>query len=31
VVFSVPHENHIDIWRVLHTRRDLAGAIQGDD
>lgn len=31
VIFCTPHENHIDIWRVLHTRRDRPGAIQSDD
>jgi len=31
VIFSIPHENHIDIWRVLHARRDLPGAIRSDD
>jgi toxin ParE1/3/4 len=31
VIFYVPHDDHIDIWRVLHTRRDLPGAINSDD
>jgi toxin ParE1/3/4 len=30
-IFYVTHVDHIDIWRVLHTRRDLPGAIQTDD
>ena len=28
VIFYLPYDDHIDIWRVLHTRRDLPGAFQ---
>ena len=31
VIFYVPREGRLDIWRVLHTRRDLPGAFQSDD
>jgi toxin ParE1/3/4 len=31
VIFYVPHENRIDILRVLHTRRHLPAAFQSDD
>ncbi len=26
LVFYVAHDSHVDIWRVLHTRRDIPGA-----
>ncbi len=31
VIFYVPLGDRIDIWRVLHTRRDLPGAFARDD
>ncbi len=31
VIFYVPFGDRIDIWRVLHTRRDLPGAFPRDD
>ena len=31
VIFYVPHDDQVDIWRALHTRRHLPGAIQTDD
>jgi toxin ParE1/3/4 len=31
VIFYVPVGNRIDIWRVLHTRRDIPGTFTADD
>jgi plasmid stabilization system protein ParE len=31
VTFYVPLGDRIDIWRVLHTRRDLPGTFARDD
>lgn len=31
VIFYVPLGDGIDIWRLLHTRRDIPGAFDGDD
>lgn len=31
VIFYVPSGGSIDIWRVLHTRRDVPGAFDRDD
>ena len=31
VIFYVPLGKHIDIWRVLHTRRDVPGTFVADD
>jgi toxin ParE1/3/4 len=30
-VFYVEHASHVDVWRVLHGRRDLAAWLQQDD
>ena len=30
-IFYVPLGDRIDIWRVLHTRRDIPGTFAGDD
>jgi toxin ParE1/3/4 len=30
-VFYVEHATRIDVWRVLHGRRDIAGWLQQDD
>jgi toxin ParE1/3/4 len=27
LVFYVEHTDHIDVWRLLHTRRDIPGAL----
>jgi toxin ParE1/3/4 len=31
VIFYVPLGNRIDIWRVLHTRRDIPGTFAAND
>jgi toxin ParE1/3/4 len=28
LVFYVEHDKHIDVWRILHGRRDIAASIQ---
>jgi toxin ParE1/3/4 len=28
VVFYIEHDDHIDVWRVLHTRRDIPALMQ---
>jgi toxin ParE1/3/4 len=30
LVFYIESESHIDVWRVLHTRRDVAAALADD-
>ena len=29
LIFYITHSDHIDVWRVLHGARDIAGAIAG--
>ena len=31
LVFYVEHESHIDVWRVLHGKRDIPNWLQDDD
>ena len=31
LIFYVDSQRHIDVWRVLHTRRDLAAALADND
>ena len=31
VIFYVPRDEHIDVWRVLHGRRDIPGAFRDDE
>lgn len=31
MVFYVEQDDHIDVWRVLHGRRDLPAWLRGDD
>ncbi len=31
VISYVPSDEHIDLWRVLHSRRDIPGAFRGDE
>jgi len=31
VAFYVPHGETIDVWRVLHSRRDVSGAFNDDE
>ena len=31
LVFYVEHESHIDVWRVLHEKRDIPNWLQDDD
>ncbi len=28
LVFYIEHENHIDVWRVLHAQRDIPASLQ---
>lgn len=30
LIFYVPHDDSIDIWRVLHSRRDIPTTLAGD-
>jgi toxin ParE1/3/4 len=30
VIFYVPYDDHIDVWRVLHTRQDIPTRVPGD-
>lgn len=30
VVFYLPHDDRIDVWRVLHSRRDIPAALTDD-
>jgi toxin ParE1/3/4 len=30
VIFYVEHEDHIDVWRVLHDRRDIPASMRHD-
>jgi toxin ParE1/3/4 len=29
LIFYVDHDNQIDVWRILHTRRDVPAALAG--
>jgi toxin ParE1/3/4 len=31
LVFYVEHDDHIDVWRVLHGQRDIPAWLQGDE
>jgi toxin ParE1/3/4 len=31
VIFYIEQENHIDVWRVLHARRDIPALMQQPD
>ena len=31
LVFYVEHDSHIDVWRVLHVKRDVPAWLQDDD
>jgi toxin ParE1/3/4 len=31
VIFYVPSDEHIDVWRVLHRRRDVLAAFRDDE
>lgn len=30
LVFYVPNDNRIDVWRILHSRRDIPSALSSD-
>lgn len=30
LVFYVPSDNHLDVWRILHSKRDIPGALSSD-
>ena len=30
LIFYVPHDDSIDIWRVLHSRRDIPSTLAAD-
>ena len=30
MIFYLPNDNHLDIWRVLHARRDIPTFLQAD-
>ena len=31
LVFYVEHEDHVDVWRVLHAKRDIPAWLEGDE